>query len=189
MEWIPSISGPRSCSAHQRVRPVQLAPRQRPHQDQSVPMKTLDDPLRWLLLHPERFFRSEMPNGRDLAEWVRADAMLSGSSDVLVHNVDDFWVVAAPTSWLHHNELSPEEMFRRMIPQPTAGPNSMRGEVLLNAFCSDVVATVSGKVVFSKGNVATEELVRRFLRRRPRLEAAIAFRVPSQGSGRKRRAP
>src|SRR5208283_1760200 len=95
----------------------------------------LENPVPWARSRPERFFRSGTPNALELAQSVWADATLSGAADVLVHHDDEQWVIAASTNWLIDTNVSPSDLFVRVVPLAAAGPNSMRSELLLNAFC------------------------------------------------------
>jgi hypothetical protein len=134
------------------------------------------DPVQWVLTHPERFFKTGKPNELELAQAVWLDATLSGVRDVLVHHENEIWVIAASGNWLTEGALSTPELFARVVPLAPAGPNSMRSEILLNAFCTEVVAVVGTSVSFAKGGgaVRTEADI---VMKHSGLAAAIGFRL------------
>ena len=140
-------------------------------------LTTIDDAVEWVLGHPERFFRTGAANEVELAQWVWMDAALSGVPDVLVHHELGVWVVAGSANWLADQKLTVGDLFERVVPLSAGGPNSMRSEILLNAFCSEVVAVVSGAVAFTKGTGSVRAVIDRVLQDWVRLEAAIGFRL------------
>jgi hypothetical protein len=64
-----------------------------------------------------------------------------------------------------------------MVTHPAGGPNSLRSEVVLNAFCAEVVAIADGDLVFNKGDGAARSTLEAVLRRWAGLEAGVAFRL------------
>jgi hypothetical protein len=141
-----------------------------------------DDAVMWVAAHPERFFHSGGVNAIELVQSLSADALLSGAQDIVVHQDGDIWVVASSTNWLAVPSLTIPDLFGRVVPHPGAGPNSMRSEVLLNAFCSDVVAVTSGSVAFVKGSATVKDSTDKVLAHNAILIAAVAFRL--QGTAR-----
>ena len=139
-------------------------------------MKTIDDPVPWVFAHPELYFKTAKPNELELAQSVWMDATLSGSGDVLVHHDDAVWVVAASTNWLTEESHTALELFERVVPLAAAGPNSVRSEILLNAFCSEVIALVGGTTVFAKGNGTVKSVLDAVVTRWG-LAAAVGFRL------------
>jgi hypothetical protein len=139
-------------------------------------VKTMDDPIQWVLAHPERFFKTAKPNGLELAQSVWLDATLSGMRDVLIRHDGDVWVIAASGSWLQEGALTTSDLFARIVPLAAAGPNSMRSEILLSAFCTEVVAVVGTSTAFAKGTGTIRTEVHTLLQRSG-LAAAIGFRL------------
>ena len=140
-------------------------------------LKTLDDPRPWVLAHPERFFKTGKPNDFELAHGVWLDATLSGCRDVMVHHDGPIWAIAGSANWLTERTLSAPELFVRVVPLGPAGPNSVRNEILLNAFCTEVFALVGGAVVFDKAAGTVRPVLEDLLRRWAGLETGIAFRL------------
>jgi hypothetical protein len=138
----------------------------------------LDDPLGWVASHPERWFHSGHVNAVELVQSLSADALLSGAHDVVVQQDRDVWVVASSMNWLLVPSVSIPELFVRIVAHAGAGPNSMRGEVLLNAFCPEIVAVVSGATTFMKGAGTVRASADKVLAQDAKLIAAVAFRLP-----------
>ena len=137
----------------------------------------MDDPVYWVHSHPERFFKTGVANEIDLAQSIWMDATLSHVPDVLLHHDDKLWVVAGSANWLVENGLLASDLFVRVVPLSVAGPNSMRSEILLNAFCTEVVAVIAGVTVFTKGGGTVSASLGRVLQRWSGLEAAVGFRL------------
>jgi hypothetical protein len=140
-------------------------------------LQSMNDPVSWVRAHPERYFRSGAPNALELAYGLWSTASVWGARDVLIHSHEETWVVAATANWLVEEQLSGAELFSRIVPQRAAGPNSMRSEVIVNAYCSEVVALVAGELVYFKGSLAPKDEVDRVLRAWSGLQAAIGFRL------------
>lgn len=140
-------------------------------------LKTIDDPVPWVLAHPERFFKTGKPNELELAHGVWLDATLSGCREVMIHRDGPTWAIAGSANWLKEQAVSAPDLFIRVVPLGPAGPNSMRSEILLNAFCTEVVALVGGALVFDKSASTLRSVLEDLLRRWAGLEAGIAFRL------------
>lgn len=70
------------------------------------------DALEWVRSRPRQFFGRDEPGG--------------------------WWIVGSDVDWLTNVPCTIAELFRRVVPAPEHGEHSMRGEVLVGAFCSDV---------------------------------------------------
>ncbi|MCA9591440.1 MAG: hypothetical protein KC657_39360 [Myxococcales bacterium] len=140
-------------------------------------LKPIDDAVSWVLAHPERYFKAGKADDLELAQSVWMDATLWGCRDVIVHHDGAVWAIAGSANWLHEKPLSAPDLFVRVVPLTAAGPNSMRSEILLNAFCTEVVALVGATVVFEKSATTVRPVLDDLLRRWTGLEAGIAFRL------------
>jgi hypothetical protein len=112
-------------------------------------IETIDDPVSWVASHPERYFKNGTANAFELMRAVWMDAMLSSVPNVLVHQ-GTVCVVAGSVNWMVEESFSTKDLFGRITPLSAGGPNSIRSEILLNAFCRDVVAIHEGVVHFTK---------------------------------------
>jgi hypothetical protein len=131
----------------------------------------LDNSLDWVKTHPERFFSNGAPNEIELIRAVWMDAMLLGADAVLVT------IVAASLNWLTHPLFGPHELFVRLVALPEAGANGVRSEVLLAAFCRDIVACADDAILFEHGDRAIAETVLSVLVANSAMRAAVGFRL------------
>lgn len=140
-------------------------------------LTTLENPVEWVLAHPERYFKTGAANDLELAQSVWLDATLSGASDVIVHREAAVWVIAGSANWLADSKAASPDLFVRIVALPAAGPNSMRSEILLNAFCTEVVAVAAGASVFQKGSGPVQAALDSVLQRWTGLDTAVGFRL------------
>jgi hypothetical protein len=85
------------------------------------------------------FIPGGIPSPSDLASKIAADALILRASRTLAVHADPWWAVAADVDWLAAAPVPVDELFRRIVPFPEAGVNSMRSEILLTAFADDVL--------------------------------------------------
>ncbi len=70
-----------------------------------------------------------------------SDAILLNEKKILYSQIKEWHVLSGLTNWTERNVFnlkSPLEIFQRIIPFPEGGVNSIRSEVLLTAFASQV---------------------------------------------------
>jgi hypothetical protein len=139
--------------------------------------RVVENPVEWVRGRPEMYFVAGSPDAFELVRAVWGDAVLSGVSDILVHHDVSAWVVAGSSNWLTDSRVPSAELFSRIVPLAAAGPNSQRSEILLNAFCSEVVAIAAGTEIFCKGTGSVRTLIDDVFRRWRGLETAVAFRL------------
>ena len=139
--------------------------------------RVVENAVEWVRGRPEMYFAAGSPDIFELVRAVWGDAVLSGVADILVHHDVSAWVVAGSSDWLTDGEVQPAELFSRIVPLAAAGPNSQRSEILLNAFCSEVVAISAGTEIFCKGAGSVRTLIDDVFGRWPDLHTAVAFRL------------
>jgi hypothetical protein len=137
----------------------------------------LDNSLDWVKTHPERFFSNGAPNEIELIRAVWMDAMLLGADAVLVKRHAGVTIVAASLNWLTHPLFGPHELFVRLVALPEAGASGVRSEVLLAAFCRDIVACADDAILFEHGDRAIAETVLSVLVANSAMRAAVGFRL------------
>ena len=71
------------------------------------------------------------------------DVVVLGGGDCRILRQGTWWAVCSNVDWLVHPKFSVRELFDHVVAAPGHGDNSMRAEVLLNAFAEDVF-TISG---------------------------------------------
>ncbi len=73
------------------------------------------------------------------------DVLELGRGECRISCHDGWWVIASDEDWLMHPEFSVRQLFENVVPAPEHGEHSLRAEVLVNAFASDVF-TIAGEV-------------------------------------------
>ncbi|MEW6747706.1 MAG: hypothetical protein AB1486_33670 [Planctomycetota bacterium] len=140
-------------------------------------INVVDDALSWVVSHPERFFTSGKPTELELLRSVWMDAVLCGATEVATVRKHGHWIVGASADWLGQTDIAPSELFTRLVPLPQAGPNSVRSEILLRAFCSEVGAVSKGRFLTIKGGKEVEGLLTQFFSEHQTLRGAVAFQL------------
>jgi hypothetical protein len=144
-----------------------------------VDITAINDAVNWVRAHPERFFMDGVPSGQELARAVWSDAIFCGSNEVVTHydRSSAMWVIGSRTSWLEVDGIPPEDLFARIVPLKDAGPNSMRSEVVVNAFSAEVAAFDSNRYLFTKGKGNAKLTLATVLGTWPLLTTGIAFSI------------
>jgi hypothetical protein len=100
--------------------------------------------------HPEWYFRSGRFDTNEVVALLSLEALAHGSSDLLVQNFGDWWVLVSSGDWLA-GDVNP---FFAATPDPVRGPNTSRVEVLLSAFCRAVSTAAAGRRFNVAGNTS-----------------------------------
>src|SRR2546421_3101868 len=141
-------------------------------------LQVLDDPIGLIRKSPSMFVRSHPVSGAELAANIVGDALLLTSGHVTAFRTGAWWVIANDADWIAaRSDLSVEDVFSRILPLPQAGPNSMRGEVLLTAFARDVVTQRENDRHVIKGNTSMHDEVWDIINSDPGWKRVIAFRL------------
>lgn len=96
------------------------------------------DALEWVRSRPQQFFKQGKPDPVHLLVYLMADVVELGKGECVIRNFHHWWIIGSDVDWLASVPCAIPELFRRVVPAPQHGEHSMRGEVLLGAFCSDV---------------------------------------------------
>jgi hypothetical protein len=140
-------------------------------------LSELPAPVEMVRSRPEMYFPPGKRRDIRLAQGVSLDAMLSGCREIVARNEGDVWVIAASANWLRHEAISGPALFERIISLAPVDPNGMRTEIVLNAFCTEVVAVVGSEVVFEKSAVTVKPVLAEVFRKYSELCAGIGFRI------------
>lgn len=141
-------------------------------------IKIIDDAVSYVKRRSELFLGSNLPNDIGLLRWLLTDILVLGGQEIGVKRYEDWWLVGSNTDWLRPPPgLSLQDMFSRIIPLPQAGDNSMRSEILLAAFCEEVVVSGSDGDLIIKGGGEKIEGLRSFISTACPFERVVAFRV------------
>jgi hypothetical protein len=102
------------------------------------------DALKWVQSRPVQFFGKEKPDGVDLLSYIMADVVELGSGDCRIRKIDDWYIVGSGRAWLANSKYTISELFTHVVPEPSHGRHSMRGEILLTAYAQDVAVLEEG---------------------------------------------
>lgn len=120
---------------------------------------TSQDGLEFIRSHPE-MYSCDVPNILShLANELVSDAgHLNISAQAIQKN--DWYIVYADKNWLEDNfkALSEKELFFYVVPMPEAGINSMRSEILVNAFAANISLFKNSIFTLVKGNQVPEDI-------------------------------
>jgi hypothetical protein len=111
---------------------------------------------KWILKNPKMFFRNDIPSAEEISFWVLTDIYFAGG-DVSVCRVNDWWVISSNIDWVVDPEISFIDLFKRVVSDPRRGANSMRSEVVVAAYCSDIYVEKNGLHSRIKGNAQIPE--------------------------------
>ncbi len=113
----------------------------------------------WVRSRPQQFFPPGPIAAVQIAAYVMADVMLLGGESCVVRRFGDWWIVAGERNWLQHETIDVEALFRRVVPDPRQGNHSMRSEIIVAAFATQVSAISDGRVYPVKGLPPSGECV------------------------------
>ncbi|HSX83789.1 MAG TPA: hypothetical protein VLE50_00225 [Cellvibrio sp.] len=119
-------------------------------------LKTVN-PLDYVKANPGLFFNYDDRRMQELVTKVVTDALSVSACPIVVDSVGAWHVVASSKNWLGKtSENDILKMFNTLIPNPAAGRNASRSEVLLNVFATNVIVFVGGATILVKGRVDSE---------------------------------
>jgi hypothetical protein len=130
-------------------------------------LQVLDDAVAWARSHAAQLFPGGRVDAMSLLSYVMADVL--GRGECRIAERDGWWVVSSDVDWLAHASVSVERLFTRVVAAPEHGDHSLRAEVVINAFASDV-AVWNGDVVVIKGEPPASAIW-------PHGRRALAFRL------------
>jgi len=145
----------------------------------SPEIRILDDAVAVVRRRPSMYLKAGV-TAVNLAEALAHDARLLGARQVTVERHDDWTIVGADIDWLrergaHPHDLAPADLFRRIVPFPEDGANSMRHEVLATAFATEVASSTPSDRLVVNGNISDDDRIWVLLRRGG-YERSIGFR-------------
>ncbi len=110
------------------------------------------DSLKYVASHPEIFINEGADLFHELASRIVSDVISFDCLPVAVDFCLDWWVVSSPKNWLDVDRPV-SELFTNLIPNPKAGRNASRNEIVVNAFADNVIVCQQGHVELIKGKV------------------------------------
>jgi hypothetical protein len=130
------------------------------------------DPIKWVSSRPEQFFRCAEPRPTHLLIYIMGDIIELGKGDCLIRRDGEWFVIGSDSDWLGHEKYSVLELFNHVVPAPAHGEHSMRGEILVNVYASDVAFIDSGNISEVKGSAPPSTA----LEKAADMQQAIVFR-------------
>ena len=141
-------------------------------------LEIIDDAVGTVQSNPSMYLQTEEARAYQLVSSLASDATILEAFPVVIDRIAGWWVVAAEQDWLiKGNEFPPEISFRRIVPFPEAGQNSIRSEILLTAFADRAVTYRGGERLVITGDEKELEELEVTLRRHYRNHRIVAFRM------------
>jgi len=101
-------------------------------------LQIFDDAVAWA----KRSKHMPFPNGRvdamSLLAYVMADVIVLGRGECRIARRRGWSIVSSDVDWLVHPSLSIDQLFTRIVAAREHGANSLRAELVVNAFAADV---------------------------------------------------
>jgi hypothetical protein len=139
-------------------------------------LQVLSDAVEHIRKRPHMYVRDV--TGIELATTIAREACVLTDAPVTLVHKGPWWIVAGEADWLATQpRVSIPELFTHIIAFPEAGPNSMRGEVLLSAFASDVLTTSRHEHCVIKGTATLGPEIAELLQARPQWKRVVLFRM------------
>lgn len=124
------------------------------------------------------FLRSGNVSGAELTSNLVSDILILARARVTAFRHESWWLIASDVDWTATDEnISIDHLFRRIVPFPQAGPNSMHSEILLTAFAEDVLTWGSdGRQVF-KGQALPSDSIWQVMSNEEAWQRVVAFHL------------
>jgi hypothetical protein len=106
-------------------------------------LEILDDAVAIIRRNPF-FYGGHPPRGPFLARAMSEDLIIFADLPMTVDAVAGWWLIASQKDWLRKDGADRSDYWRRIVPTPEAGRETMRTEVLLTAFANGLF-TVAGQ--------------------------------------------
>jgi hypothetical protein len=136
----------------------------------------LEDALAYVRKHVDMFFRTGRQSAHECSTSLLSNALVLGAREASIVRDGALWIVGADVDWLANRSVAIAELFSRLVPLPEAGANSVRAEIAVGAFATDIAVVDAEGVVSIRGAV-NESSVLALLK--PRGWArAVAFTLP-----------
>jgi hypothetical protein len=96
------------------------------------------DAVAWVRARPQQFFPSGTPEPVYLLAYAMADVVGLSAGSCTIRRHEDWWIIGSEVDWLRHDEYTPTDLFSHVVPAPSHGQHSMRAEVILSAFATNI---------------------------------------------------
>jgi hypothetical protein len=131
----------------------------------------IPDPLSFVKSHEMMFpIRSRVP-GLGLARRVIVDALVYGNGTCEVFREGGWWFVVSDADWLASvTKLDEADTFSEIIAVPEVEDNSLRSEILLNAFADSIWVLTPTTYKMIKGDSEQQKTLEQIVERRRMLQ-------------------
>jgi hypothetical protein len=116
------------------------------------------DPIQWVKAKPEYFFHSGVPTPMELINLLVVEVLVLGHGSCTIRPTENWWIIGSEIDWLQNDKYSEEELFKRIVPAPQFGDNSMRAEILVACYARSVWLTLDGQRKCIKGDKVPESV-------------------------------
>ncbi len=117
-------------------------------------LKKASDPVGYVTSHPEIFLNYTGVHFHELATKIITDIVTLDCFPATIDIVDGWWVVMSPRNWLEIDaSVSIRDLFSQLIPNPKAGQNASRNEIVVNAFANNIFVSKKGSIELVKGEL------------------------------------
>jgi hypothetical protein len=137
------------------------------------------DALKWVQSRAQQFFGHDRPDAVHLLAYLMADVLELGKGECVIRVLGEWSVIGSDVKWLVHEKYALRELFSHVVPAPAHGEHSMRGEILLSAFASDVAVLDDGQVLTIQGRPPPMSIVEQA----KDMAQALLFRLVSAPDG------
>lgn len=135
------------------------------------------DAIRYVREHAHMFFKSLPPSGKEIVAMLAECCRIVTQDEVSVcKRQNGWWIIRAEEDWLDEGVGGTDRLFSEIVAFPEAGRNSMRPEILVSAFASDVITVGPDGRQTLKGNIPSEAEIWSLLQVAGR-QRALAFRM------------
>lgn len=117
------------------------------------------DPMEFLKKNKDMFFQYQDSICYEIISKVLMDAISEGAYPLQVSIRNEFYVIASNKNWLNvFDEMNVKWLFSNLIPNKKLGQNSIRSEVILNAYMNTVVFICNNDIFVIKGDIEVNDL-------------------------------
>ncbi len=135
------------------------------------------DSIEFIRRHPENYLGGNKLSPENLIGMLVSDILTLLKKDCLViaHREEDWWLVSSECDWIQQYEDNIDYYFTNIVPFPEACQNSFHSEVLLTAFCENVVTFTKLHTQVIKGTATLD--IDKILTKNSNWSRCVAFKM------------
>lgn len=136
----------------------------------------ITDPVGFIRNRPDLFLPEGRVSGEILALRLISDILIQPYRLAMALRADEWWVVASNEDWmLCSSNATHRDPFTHVIAFVEAGPNSLHTEILITAYCKDVITFAGMRERKVKGE--RDDNLLKEVRKHPEWCRCVAFRL------------